>query len=69
MSSHSWYYQVNGGGQIFGENLHYSNRLITASCGSWSYGQARIMYNELTDSEMEDIDNMWVHRIGLTDHS
>ncbi|NEN92563.1 MAG: C39 family peptidase [Okeania sp. SIO3H1] len=63
MGSHSWYYQVNGNGMIYGENLHYSDRLIAATCGSWSYGQAHIMYNELTDSEMEGVENMWVHRI------
>lgn len=64
MDSHSWYYQVNGAGNIFGENLHYSNRLIASSCGSWNYSQTRIMYNELVTEEMEGIENMWIHRIG-----
>ena len=62
--THSWYYQINGGGVIYGEDLHYSNRLIASACGGWSYGQTRVMYNELTDSEMEGIENMWIHRIG-----
>lgn len=64
LGSYSWYYQVNGGGSIFGKNLHYSNRLIAAACGGWSHGQTRDMYNELTDPDMESIENMWAHRIG-----
>ncbi|NEN89769.1 MAG: hypothetical protein F6K48_12980 [Okeania sp. SIO3H1] len=64
MGTHSWYYQINGAGQIFGENLHYSNRLIAASCGGWSHYQTRIMYNEMTDPEVEEVESMWIHRIG-----
>jgi hypothetical protein len=54
---HPWWY---GDG---GEDVRYSDRMIAACAGSWSYGQAQAVYSD-SESDPADVGSIWLHSIG-----
>lgn len=46
-----------------GERLRYSKRAISACCDSFSQGEAMDRYARMSDTEMEAVNSIWLHRI------
>lgn len=59
-----WVYEMNYLNYIYGESIIYSNRVIAAACSAWNYHQTAILFSEMAKSDIENINNIWMHRIG-----
>lgn len=46
-----------------GEKCKYSKRAIAACCHAYSQGEALNLYARMTDQQMENLQQMWLHRI------
>ena len=46
-----------------GERLRYSKRATSACCDSFSQGEAMDRYARMSDTEMEAVNSIWLHRI------
>jgi hypothetical protein len=55
---HRWGYDPAGG-----KDVVYSDRMIAACCGAWSYGQAMDLYDD-PDFKPEAVTGIWLHVIG-----
>jgi hypothetical protein len=55
---HPWFYTRNGG-----KDEKYSDRMIGACAGSWSYGQAQDLYDD-PKFDPNSVKSIWLHVIG-----
>ncbi len=46
-----------------GQDVRYSDRMIAACCGAWTYGQAMDLYDD-PDFEPSSVKSIWLHVIG-----
>ena len=64
MIAKEWRYDVNNSeNSSKGKDLIYSKWLVGAACGSWSSGEAKVWYQTINQSELIDINNMWIHSV------
>jgi hypothetical protein len=55
-----WYVCTNG------KDVHYSNKMIAATCSSFSYGEAIDLYGSLSNAGIESAQGIWLHRVWRT---